>query len=67
MQGQGENPSPAQHPAMPSANPPFRFANAMLICGIYSPNCFQRDSQDKRITGKVFDDDFVSCMDKTIK
>ena len=39
----------------------------MFICGIYSPTLFQGDSQAKRISGELFDDEFVSCMDKTVK
>ena len=67
MQSQGENPPPAQHPAMPGANIPFTVANGMFICGINIPTLFQRDSQAKQISGKLFDDDFMSCMDKTVK
>ena len=67
MQAQGENPLPAQHSARPGANPPFTFANTMFICGINIPRIFQGDSQAKRISGDVFDDDYMSCMDKTVK
>ena len=67
MQAQGSNPPPQQHPARPGANPPFMIANAMFKCGIDIPTIFQGDSQAKRIDGKVFDDDFVSCMDKRVK
>ena len=41
MQAQGENQSAAQHPASPSANPPFTVANAMFICGIDSSTIFK--------------------------
>ena len=57
---------PEQHPDRPGANPPFAVTNAIFICGIYSPPPFQRDSQAEQIPRKVFDDDFVSCMDKTV-
>ena len=67
MQEQGEKPSSAQHPARPGANPPFTVANTMFICGIASPTCFKGYSQYELIVGKLFDDDFVSCMDKTVK
>ena len=67
MQLQGANPSPAQHQARPGANTPFAVANAMFIYGIDSPTLFQRDSQAEQITGEVFDDYFVSCLDKTVK
>ena len=67
MQAQGENPPPAQHPYMPSADTPFAVVNTVFICVIISPTLFQGDSQVKRIARKVFDDDFMSCMDKTVK
>ena len=67
MKKQGENPPSAQHPARPSTNPPFTVANAMLICGIDSTNIFQGDSHAKWIAREVFDDDFMSCMEKEFK
>ena len=67
MQSQGAKTLPEKHPARPGTNPPFTVANAMFICGIGSPNIFQADSQAERISGKVFDDEFVSCMDITVK
>ena len=67
MQVQGKNPPPVQHPARLGTNPPFTFANLMFICGINSPTLFQGDLQANRITGKLFDDDFMSCMNKTVK
>ena len=39
----------------------------MLICGIDSIAPFQGDSYADWISGKVFDYDFVSCMDKEVK
>ena len=39
----------------------------MFICRIDSPTLFQGDSQAERISREVFDDVFVSCMDKTVK
>ena len=67
MQAQGANPLPAQHPARPGENTPFMVANAIFICGIYIPTLFKGNSQAKRIAGKLFHYDFVSCMDKTVK
>ena len=67
MQEQGANPLPAQHPNRPGANPPFTVANTIFICGIDSPTLNQGDSQADHIDSEVFDDDFVSCMDKKIK
>ena len=61
------NPPPAQHPARPGANPLFTVVNAMFIFGINRPTLFQGDSQAKRISSKIFDYDFMSCMDRTIK
>ena len=67
MQEQGENPPTAQHPARPGANPPFTVANVVFICGINIPTLFQGDSQEKRISSELFDDNFMSCMDKIVK
>ena len=67
MQAQGENTSPAQHPARPGTNPLFTVRNATFLCGISSSTLLQGDSKAKRIVGKVFDDDFMSCMDKPVK
>ena len=67
MQAQGSNPSPAQHLARPGKNPLSTVANAMFICGIDSPILFQGDSQAEWIPGKVFDNEFVSYMDKIVK
>ena len=67
MQPQGENLPPEKHPDRPGANQPFTVANTMFICGINRPTLFQVDSQSKRISGKLFDDEFMSCMDKTVK
>ena len=52
---------------MPGANQLFTVANEMFKCGINSPALFQEDSQAILIDGKVFDDDFMSCIDKTVK
>ena len=57
----------AQHTDRTGANPPFTVANSMFICGIDSPTLFQGDLQAERISGKVFDDDFVLCMDRIVK
>ena len=38
----------------------------MFICGIDIPTLFKGDSQVERIYGELFDDDLVSCMDKTV-
>ena len=67
MQPQGANLSPAQHPDRPGAKQLFMVVNTIFICGIESLTLFQGDSQAERIYGKVFDDEFVSCMDKTVK
>ena len=67
MQAQGANLLTAQHLAMPGANTPLTVANETFICGIDIPTIFQGDSQAERISREVFDDDFVSCMDKTVK
>ena len=52
---------------MPGANTPLTVANETFICGIDIPTLFQGDSQAERISREVFDDDFVSCIDKTVK
>ena len=67
MQAQGTNPSSMQHPERPGSNPLFRVANAIFICAIDIPTIFQGDLQFEQISGKIFDDDFMSCMDKTVK
>ena len=55
-----------QHPARPGSNPPFTVADMMFICGIDIPTLLKSDSQAERIACKIFDDDFISCMDKTV-
>ena len=67
MQVQGENPPPTKHQSRPSTNIPFTVADAIFICRISIPALFRGDSQAERISGKVFDDDFMSCMDNTVK
>ena len=67
MQAKGANSSPAQNLDRPSVNPPSTVANAMFICGINSPTIFQGDPQAERISEEIFDDDFMSCMNKTFK
>ena len=67
IQAQVANPPPAQHPSRSGVNPPFTVANVMFICGINIPTVFQGDSHAERISGKLFDYDFMSCMDKTVK
>ena len=66
MKSQEANPPQTQHLARPKANPPFAVANAMFISSINSPTLFQGDSQAERISGEVFDDDFMSCMYKIV-
>ena len=39
----------------------------MFICGINIPTLLQGDSQAERVSGKVFDDDFMPCMIKSVK
>ena len=67
MQAQGANTPLAQHLATPGTNPSFTDTNTMFICGINSPTVFQGDSQTKWVYGKLFDDDFISYMDKKVK
>ena len=51
--------------AAPGANPPFTFANAMFDCGITDDVLFDGNTKASRIYNELFDDDFMSCMDKT--
>ena len=51
--------------AAPGANPPFALVNDMFDCGITDAVLFDGDTKANRITTKLFDDDFTSCMDKT--
>ena len=67
MQAQGEKPPPSQQQDRPGSNPPFTVSNVTFICGIDSPMLFQADSQAMRISGGVFYDDLISCMDKAVK
>ena len=67
MQAQGANPPPEQYMARPDANPPFTVTNTIFICGNYIPTLFQGNSQAERISGELFDDKFMSCIDKTVK
>ena len=59
MQAQWANPPPAQHLDSPGANPQFTVANSMFMCDINTPTLFQGDLHAKRISGEVFDDDFI--------
>ena len=67
MKSQGAYPPPAQQPARPGTNPPFKVAKEMFICGIDIPTLFQGDSKAEQISGEIFDDEFMSYMDKTVK
>ena len=67
MRAQETNPYPAQYSARPGANPPFKVAIVMFIFGNDSAPLFQEDSQAKKVASELFDDDFVSCMDKNVK
>ena len=67
MKSQGANPLPTQQPDRPVMNPPFTVVNAMFICGNNLPTLFQGDSQAEWISGDVFDDEFMSCINKTVK
>ena len=60
-------PPPSQQQDRPGSNPPFTVSNVTFICGIDSPMIFQADSQAMRISGGVFYDDLISCMDKVVK
>ena len=39
----------------------------MFMCGINIPTLFQGDSKAKYIAGEIFDDEFMSYMDNTVK
>ena len=47
------------------ANTPFTLANAMFGCGITDAVLFDGDTKASRITTELFDEDFMSFMDKT--
>ena len=51
--------------AAPGANPTFMLAKSMFDCGITDAALFDSDTKAKSISTKIFDDDFMSCMDKT--
>ena len=58
---------PAPHPAAPLGAPPYTVANAIFICGVNNRVLFNGTTQAERIVGEIFDDDFESCIDKTMK
>ena len=41
--------------------------DAIILCGVNDTTSFNGDTKAERIADDVFDDDFQSCMDKTIK
>ena len=51
--------------AAPGANPPFTLTNDMFDCGIAYDVLFDGDTKSIRIATEIFDDNFMSCRDKT--
>ena len=49
----------------PGANPPFTLANALCDYSITDAVLFDGDTKASRIATELFDDNFMSCMDKT--
>ena len=45
---------------------PFTVTNAMVMCKVDNVNLFDGATQARRIAIEVFDDDFNTCMDKTM-
>ena len=45
---------------------PFTVTNAMVMCKVDNVNLFDGVTQARRIAIEVFDDDFNTCMDKTM-
>ena len=41
--------------------------DAIILCGVNDATSFNGATKIERIADDVFDDDFQSCMDKTIK
>ena len=41
--------------------------NAIMLCGVIDPTYFNGTTKAERIATEIFDDDFQSCMDKTVK
>ena len=41
--------------------------DAIILCGVNDATVFNGSTKAERIADDVFDDDFQSCMDKTIK
>ena len=44
---------------------PFTVFNAMVACGIDNNTMFNGATACERIATEIFDDDFLSCLDKT--
>ena len=63
----GSKPTSREYLARPDANTHFTVTNTIFICGNYIPTLFQGNSQAERISGELFDDKFMSCIDKTVK
>ena len=58
---------PPFHPAIPGVNTPFTVVNAIFDCGVTDVALFNGDTKVDRMAAELFDDEFLSCMDKTYK
>jgi hypothetical protein len=47
--------------------PQYTVYNAIMLCGVIDPTYFNGTTKAERIATEIFDDDFQSCMDKTVK
>lgn len=41
--------------------------NAIILCGVIDPTYFNGSTKAERIAIEIFDDEFQSCIDKTVK
>ena len=48
------------------ADSPHRVVESIISCGLDSEVLFEGDTQSKRIATKIFENNFNTCMNKTV-
>ena len=56
---------PHIHVTEAGVNLPFTVANAVFYCGVMEGALFKDNTKSDRMSAELFDDDFLSCMEKT--
>ena len=47
--------------------PVFTILDAMIACGVDNTSMFDGKTPARRISDDIFDNDYITCMDKTME